>query len=107
MNITTNNVPRPVIEGWELTDKERQEFDYLDWSAIDQGEDSASFLRYRGRLYDLHEFDRVSGGYFDGVLEGWDGILTDSFFSAVVVRYVLDNPDYSDHEYVVVGTVYA
>ena len=28
--IITNNVPRDIVESWELTAKERAEFDYLD-----------------------------------------------------------------------------
>ena len=56
--IITNNVPRDVIDASELTLKEQARFDYLDWPALERGEDSASFIRYRGEIYDLSEFDR-------------------------------------------------
>jgi hypothetical protein len=59
VKITTNNVPRDLIEAHELTEHERAEFDYLNWPAIDRGEDSATFVRYHGVLYDLAEFLRT------------------------------------------------
>ena len=126
LTIRTNNVPRPIINAWELTPEERKEFDYLDWEAIEDGRDSASFFRYRGELYDLSEFVRIvpqggDGGPFahydhTGELSGWDGIRTDSFFSGIVVRYPrLDNfrrrhaggPWTIDSENVIVGLLLA
>ena len=86
ITIRTNNVPRDVIYGYELTADERAQFDYLDWPAIERGEDSASFFRYRGELHDLGEFmARTSDD-----LPGWDGFRSDSFFSGLAVRYVDD-----------------
>ena len=105
MEIITNNVPRPVIDAWELTPAERAEFDYLDWDAIEAGSDSASFFRYRGQLYDLGEFSAdygiTKGAGLPAHLSKWDGYQSDTFFSATVVRYVEDN------DYVVVGRVYS
>lgn len=103
--IRTNNVPRDVIDAYELTAAEREEFDYLDWPAIDAGTDGASFFRYRGQLYDLGEFSRdcgiLRGSGLPAHLSSWDGYSSDSFFSATVVRYV-DN-----FERVIVGRVYS
>lgn len=96
LTIVTNNVPRFTVDAYELTAAERAEFDYLDWSAIDAGTDSATFVRYRGELMDLGEFTVTD-------LPGWDGINTDTFFSGTVVRYV----DADGGESVVVGRVYA
>lgn len=103
MEIITNNVPRPLIYGFELTEKEKTEFDYLDSEEIE----THAFFRYRGQVYDLSEFVRIipqggNGtcfGHYDysGELKGWHGIQTDSFFSAVVVRLT------DDGETVVVG----
>ncbi len=97
MEIRTNNVPRDILDGHELTDKERTEFDYIDWDAVERGEDSASFFRYRGVTYDLGEFQTSSGLPTDSPLTDWDGFQSESYFSAVVVRYV------DDFERVVVG----
>ena len=96
LRIITNHVPRDVIEAYELTTDERDQFDYLDWPAIDRGHDSATFFRYRGELHDLDEFMSVSGAELSE-LAGWDGVRPDSFFSALVVRYV------DEYERVVVG----
>ncbi len=105
MNVVTNHHPRPVIEGHELTEKERAEFDYIDWPKIEQGEDSASFFRYKGQLFDLGEFSVdygiTKGAGLPDLLTGWDGYMSDSFFSAFVVRYVERCDDA-----VVVGRVY-
>jgi hypothetical protein len=96
MRITTNNVPRDLIDAWELSPTEREEFDYLNWDAIEAGEDSATFFRYRGQLYDLGEFTRWDGPEFSPLAK-WDGYRADSFYSALVIRFV------DDHERVVVG----
>ncbi len=96
MTIKTNNVPRDVVEAHELTEAERAEFDYLDWPAIEDGRGSASFFRYKGEVYDLGEFE-VWDNPASPTRQNWDGFRSDSFFSAIVVRYV------EDYERVVVG----
>lgn len=107
VKVTTNNVPRDVIDAWQLTESERVKFDYLDWAAIDEGSDSVSFFRYKGELYDLSEFEAapVDAGSDDedpmGWLRGWHGYQSDSFFSGMVIRWADDR-----FETVVVGTYY-
>jgi hypothetical protein len=96
LTIITNNVPRDIIDAWELSADERAEFDYLDWQAIERGEDSASFVRYRGELYDLSEFT-VWDNPASPTRGHWDGFRSDSYFSGLVVRYC------DDHERVVIG----
>src|SRR5213080_1541983 len=99
ITVITNNVPRPVIDGWQLTPAERAEFDYINWDAVEAGNDSASFFRYLGQLYDLND------GFEIHIPEGapgrWDGFQSDSFFSGIVIRFC------DDFEYVVVGTLIA
>jgi hypothetical protein len=106
MTINTNNVPRPLLQSYELSPEEVAQFDYLEGDALD----SAEFFRYRGLVYDLGEFVRIApagaaGGPFahydhEGHLTGWDAIHTDTFFSGVLVRLV------DDGEKVVVGYYY-
>lgn len=102
MRVITNHHPRDIVDGWELTADERAEFDYLDWPAIDAGNDSASFVRYRGELHDLGEFTAdygiTRGAGLPASLSSWHGYRSDSAFSALVVRYV-------DDERVIVGMV--
>lgn len=101
VRITTNNVPRNIIDAYELTEKERAEFDYLNWSAIDEGSDSASFIRFKGTLYDLSEFMAWTNPPANSPLAKWHGYHSDSFFSGLVIRYC------NDHDSVIVGTYYA
>jgi hypothetical protein len=93
MKYITNHVPRPLIDAYTLTPTEREEFDYLDWPAIDRGEDSATFFRYRGDLYDLGTFTRMTA------TPGWDGGSADTVFSATLVKII-------DDETVIVGRCY-
>jgi len=103
MRIITNNQARFTIDGGRFTAEERKEFDYLDWTAIDAGEGSATFFRYKGSLHDLGEFSSDYGMVKNfGLpmhLHKWDGYRSDSFFSALVVRMV------DGFESVVVGLV--
>jgi hypothetical protein len=87
LTIRTNHVPRDVIEAYELSADERAEFDYIDWPAVERGEASASFFRYRGQLYDLGEFE-VWDNPASPTRQGWDGFRSDSYFSGLAVRYV-------------------
>ena len=97
LRIITNHVPRFTIDAYELTIDEQGQFDYLDWPAIERGEDSATFFRYRGQLYDLGEFQTTRGLPEFSPLVAWDGYQSDSFFSGIVVRYA------NDFESVIVG----
>lgn len=104
LTIVTNNVPRDILDAWELTADERAQFDYHDWAAIERGEDSASFFRYKGDLYDLGEFTRLDGPFLlpnrTRAFATWDGYQSDTFFSGTLVRYC------DDFERVVVGRFY-
>jgi hypothetical protein len=111
VTIKTNHVPRDIIFAHELTEREREQFDYLDWPAIDEGRDSAEFFRYRGYLYNISDFQRVSG--LGSFLDGWDGYAPDSFFSGVLIRWPVAEPanryhgTQYDYERIIVGTYYS
>lgn len=92
LHVKTNNVPREIIHGFELTETERAEFDYID------DMDSASFVRYKGALYDLGDLMRVPPG---SELEkrGWHGYADGSAWHCTVFRYADD-----DCETVICGT---
>jgi hypothetical protein len=72
-----------LVDSAKLTPGERAEFDYLPWDAIDAGTDSATFVRWRGDLYDLGSFMRSTDPEVTGL--GWHGRHDDTFFSAVVI----------------------
>lgn len=100
LTVTTNHVPRDVISWYELTDVERSEFDYLN---TEERQDESTFFRYKGSVHDLGEFMRdygmTRGSDLPESLFAWDGYRSDSFFSALVVRYV------DDGDRVIVGLV--
>ena len=91
MTIRCNNVPRDTLYWHELMPREQCEFAYLD---TDEKRSEASFVRYKGHVYDLGEFmriDRAIAPHCDRPQwETFDGYLSDSFFSGVLVRYVDD-----------------
>lgn len=93
----------------ELKQKEREELDYVT-------EDTNSFFRYQGSVYDLGEFARIvppedlGGQHHPMVLRDWHGDYDDwdcyqgeSAFSMMVVRYKrLPDGDF-DPERIVIG----
>ena len=66
----------PLIYGFELTDKEKKDFDYLE-----NVEEDFTGFRYRGNVYSLDEFMRTDkNSPFYGTFHG---VSNDSFFSGV------------------------
>ena len=88
VTIKTNNIPRAVVTGAQLNDREKAEFDYYTNDELD----SASFFRYKGNVYDVGEFL-----YAPEPLKPWHGYYPTSHFSGVVIRYT------DDMESVIVG----
>lgn len=98
MTIRTDNKPRPIIYGYELTDKERGEFDFLEGDDLD----FAQFVRYKRRYEYLGDFMRIDTqnrptNAVEHALKQWHGYQSDSFFSGLLVRYC------DDSEFVIVG----
>ena len=97
MKIETNNHSRFLLDWSDLNEKEKAEFDYIEYPEQDG---SARFFRFKGVVYDINEFQTTTGLPHDNPLREWDGYANDSFFSGIVVRYC-------GVETVVVGTFYA
>lgn len=93
MQIITNYKPRDIVGGHMLTARERAEFDYMD--DVNDG----SFFRYRGAIYDIGEFMRISGT--DSPFKEWHGYAGDSYFSGVLIRLS------SDGDSVIIGRYYS
>ena len=79
----TNIETVPIIDAADLSDEERKEFDWIDSSETLTWDD-ADFFRYRGEVYCLSDFEATS-------VPDWDGQHTDTFFSAILVKYALDD----------------
>jgi hypothetical protein len=103
LTIICNNVPRPIVESWELTPAERSEFDYIDWDMVERGEREFYFVRYKGEIYDLGDFEVASEGnpIYDA---GWRYYISESFFSGILMKY---NNTRSGEETVIMGRYYA
>ena len=97
MKVISNGHLYPIIYQWELTDAEKADFDWAD--------DSMEFVRYRGQLYCISEFESVSPT--DADTRGWDGYQGDSYFSGVLMRYPREDGRIEDTEHVIMGTYYA
>jgi hypothetical protein len=87
--IITDNKWKAFLYGYELTNAERKKFDYMDAEEID----CAVFFRYRKSVYCLHEFERSN-------YNNYTGQLTETFFSAILVKVS------EDGEYYKVASVY-
>lgn len=98
LTIVTNRQPRDILHWWDLSAKERAEFDYLDTK---DRQNEAAFFRYRGATYDLGEFMATRGMPEFSPLVAWHGYHSDSYFSGVLVRYT------DDFEHVVAGRYYS
>ena len=88
LTITTNNHDRPTIYGYELTDSEKAEFDYID----DEYFDGHNFIKYRGNIIDP-EFMRITKEMPDE-FQKYDGYMSDSFFSGLLIKYSDDMETY-------------
>jgi len=98
ITIRTNNKARDVLSWHDLTDKERADFDYID---TEEQQLEASFVRYKGCVYDLGEFMTCRNMPEFSPITNWDGHFADSYFSGVLLRYV-DN-----FERVIMATYFA
>jgi len=103
ITIKTNNVPRELLMWHELTDKEREGLDYIKVP----DERGTDFFRYKGQIYDVHEFMTTSTLPDEHPWRKWQGYQTDSFFSGIVIRYPFDptcGRDGSyDYDHIIVG----
>ena len=75
--ITTNNIPRNLFYGTDLSPHDRSEFSYLE--DIDQ----SLFFNYRGETYSLEDFVRMENDPNE-----WQGIYNLTAFSGIVVKIV-------------------
>jgi len=83
LTIKTNNVPRDIVYGFELTEVQRIDFDYMTPEEIDESQ----FVKYLGYVHALNEFMTTRSLPEFSPLARWDGYKSDSFFSGQVLRY--------------------
>ena len=94
MTAITNNHVRLFKYYHELSDEQHKtiesDYDWLDDPTCE------NWLVYRDRLYCISDFLSVHNTVYNPIVqdwqEGWDGYISDSFFSAIVIR-LYDDPD--------------
>lgn len=82
---TSNYSWRDLIQGYELTTQERQNFDYYDDNEILE----QTFFRYKGEVYDLGDFMRIPSDSYLAYF-GWQGSLATSVWSATLIKLSSD-----------------
>jgi hypothetical protein len=85
MIITTNNIPRQLLPLTDLPAKVQEDFDYLD----DPHE--YRFVQYKGHWYDVYDSQSITRELGFDQFKGWDGIVSESFFSGILFRLVGDD----------------
>jgi hypothetical protein len=94
LQIITNNIPRPTLNWWELTEREQNEMDLLP----EDYRDGEVFFRYKGNVYPISDFMRIGN---NPDFKGWEGYSADTYFSGVIVKFT------EDCDSVIVGTYYS
>ena len=99
MKIKTNNHWRDLIQGYELTARERAEFDTLIYPELDE----LSFIKYKNELYLVSDFFAVNQNavcnHVDHALTMWHAYYSDSYFSGIVIRLSDDYEQYQIGSY--------
>jgi len=96
ITIRGNGIPREIIYGYELSEKEKKEFDWAD------DIDTMAFFKYKDWIYSLSEIMAINNAVHNpNPLEwqkGYDGYMGDSFFSGILVKFGSNNfPDDTDY----------
>lgn len=81
MKIITNNQPRPVITGYELSEKEKQDFDYFTEDELNE----SLFFRYKKQVYFLGDFMRIPKNAGLPV-SNYDGVAGQSYFDGILIK---------------------
>ena len=82
LTISSTMKPKKLIYGYELTKKEKKDFDYM------EDIDREAFFRYCRRIYALDDFMRLDDTTELSEKGFWHGYSPDSFFSGTLVHSV-------------------
>lgn len=85
-----------IVCGWQLTDREKREFDY--YSTLSELHE-ASFFRYKGRVYDMGEFCIFQDKNRPKEFQAWEAYSSYTYSSGLVIRFAPD----TDFECIQVG----
>jgi len=91
---------KPFVYGYDVPKSVlKNQFDYLDDPAADvETEYFDGFFQYRGNWYHRDDFMRTTGLM---AKLGWDGVVSDTYFSGVLIALSNDGEEY------IVGAYYS
>ena len=108
LRIITNHHSRPLLSWYDLDEKQqawvKDEHAWL-WNNEIATWDEESFIPYKGWIYTLSDFMRTDSPH--SMFTEWDGYLSDSFFSGILIKYARDEWDDLVDDEVVVGWYYS
>ena len=105
LRIITNNHRREVLYWPELTQAEQREHDWI-LESDTQDIDTVEFFRYKGWTYCLSDIMRVES-YAPVEFQGWDGYVSETFFSGILVKYAREDDWGIDYDHVIVASYYS
>lgn len=88
LTIKTDNKWKNFLYGYELTEKEKKEFDWIDKDDFE----GHAFLRHNNAVYSLSEFLVTMPEELKA--KGWHGFASDSAFSGVAIKISRDGEQY-------------
>ena len=98
VKIITNNHVRELRYLYELSESEqntvKKDFDWIDDSSTASWDDEL-FINYRNSWYCLSDFMSLHNKVYNpnppDFMQGFDGYLSDSFFSGILIKLFDDN----------------
>jgi len=98
MQVKTNNTLRSFLYGYQVPDKVLSDFSHLS-----EDEKQDGWIKYRNSYYHMSDFTTTQGPYGNQEIYklGWHGLLTDTFFSGIVIKILDDGESYQ------IGTIYS
>jgi hypothetical protein len=88
LQIITDHKWKDFIYGYQLTTEEKKDYNWMDQEELE----TSNFFRYRGSVYSIQDFMRIENGPDE--FNGWDGYLSDTFFSGVLIKLSEDGEQY-------------
>lgn len=98
LQVITNHHEHDILYWWELTPSEKREFDWIERNGANP--DEYEFFRYRGNAYCTSDFMPIEN---NADLKDWDGYVSDSYFSGIVIKYAREDWGGIDPDHVICG----
>lgn len=98
LTIKTNNHVREYLYSSEVPDSVIKD----DYSHLDENDNIDGWIHYRNNYYHISDFMIITGNHPDSDFKKWDGYISDSAFSGIVLKHA---GNYEDGY--IIGTYYS